>query len=76
MTQEGYQNIIILPIKSKNQHQDSYRRETVLDKLVFFSKLVRQKKVNRVSKIRVSMCLRYMLKEFCNASLVTRKCEK
>ena len=36
-----------------------------------FSKLVRQKKkkkkkkkVNRVSKIRVCMCLRYVLKEF------------
>ena len=29
---------------NKNQHQDSYRRETVSDKFVFFSKLVRQKK--------------------------------
>ena len=38
---------------NKNQHQDSYQRETVSDKFVFFSKLVRQKKVNRGSKIRV-----------------------
>ena len=29
---------------NKNQHQDSYQRETVPDKSVFFSKLVRQKK--------------------------------
>ena len=29
---------------NKNQHQDSYQRETVPDKFVFFSKLVRQKK--------------------------------
>ena len=28
---------------NKNQHQDSYQRETVPDKFVFFSKLVRQK---------------------------------
>ena len=28
----------------KNQHQDSYQRETVSDKFVLFSKLVRQKK--------------------------------
>ena len=29
---------------NKNQHQDSYQRETVPDKFVFFTKLVRQKK--------------------------------
>ena len=40
---------------NKNQHQDSYQRETVPDKFVFLSKLVRQKKVNRVSKMRVCM---------------------
>ena len=28
---------------NKNQHQDSYQRETVPDKFIFFSKLVRQK---------------------------------
>ena len=36
---------------NKNQHQDSYQRETVPDKFVFFSKLVIAKKVNRVSKV-------------------------
>ena len=42
----------------KNQHQESYQRETIPDKfgffVFFFSKLVRQK-VNRVSKIHVCM---------------------
>ena len=28
---------------NKNQHQDSYQRETIPDEFVFFSKLVRQK---------------------------------
>ena len=28
---------------NKNQHQDSYQRETISDKFVFFSKLARQK---------------------------------
>ena len=49
---------------SKNQHQDSYQRKTVPDKFVFFSKLVRQKKVIRVSKICVCMRVRYVLKDF------------
>ena len=30
--------------KNKNHHQDPYLRETIPDKFVFFSKLVRQKK--------------------------------
>ena len=34
----------------QNQHQDSYQRETVPDKFVFLSKLVRQKIVKRGSK--------------------------
>ena len=43
---------------NKNQHQDSYQRETVPDKFVFFSKLViKAKKVNRVSKMCVCMCV-------------------
>ena len=37
---------------NKNQHQDSYQRETVSDKLVFFFKIGKEK-VNRVSKILV-----------------------
>ena len=61
---------------NKNQHQDSYQRETVLDKFVLFFKIGKAKKVNRESKIRVCMWVRYVLKEFFNFSLVTRKCEK
>ena len=39
---------------NKKQHLDAYQRETIPDKFVFFfSNLVRQKKVNRVSKIHV-----------------------
>ena len=49
---------------NKNQHQDSYQRETVPDKFVFFFKIGKAKKSNRVSKIRVCMCLRYVLKDF------------
>ena len=42
--------------RKKNQHQDSYQRETVPDKFVFFFfKIGKAKKVNRVSKIRVCM---------------------
>ena len=37
---------------NKNQHQELYQRETIPNKFVFFSKLVRQK-VIRVSKIHV-----------------------
>ena len=29
---------------NKNQHQDSYQRETVSDKFIFFSKLVKRQK--------------------------------
>ena len=41
----------------------SYQRETVPDKFIFFQNWY-GKKVNRVSKIHVCMCLRYVLKEF------------
>ena len=40
---------------NKNQHQDSYQRETVSGKFVFFFKIDKAKKVNRVSKICVCM---------------------
>ena len=61
---------------NKNQHQDSYQRETVPDKFVFFSKLIRQKKVNRWAKY-VNVCEWDMCwRNFCNFPLVTRKCEK
>ena len=49
---------------NKNQHQDSHQRETVSDKFDFFFKIGKAKKVNRVSKIRVCMCVIYVLKEF------------
>ena len=39
---------------NKNQHQDSYQRETIPDKFVFFSKLVRQKKGEQNTCIYVS----------------------
>ena len=61
---------------NKNQHQDSYQRETVSDKFVFFSKLIRQKKsigwAKYVYACEWDMCWR----NFCNFSLVTKKCEK
>ena len=51
---------------NKNQHQDSYQRETVPDKFVFFSKLVRQKKsigwAKYVYVCEWDMCWR----NFCN----------
>ena len=51
---------------NKNQHQDSYQRETVSDKFIFFSKLVRQKKsIGRAKYVYVcewDMCWR----NFCN----------
>ena len=51
---------------NKNQHQDSYQRETVSDKFVFFSKLVRQKKsigwAKYVYVCEWDMCWR----NFCN----------
>ena len=46
---------------NKNQHQDSYKRETIPDKFVFFFKIGKAKKVNRVSKIHVCMWVRYVL---------------
>ena len=49
---------------NKNQHQDSYQRETITDKFVFFFKIGKAKKVYRVSKIHVGMWVRYVLKEF------------
>ena len=78
----------------KNQHQESYQRETIPDKFVFvlfcflfvvclfvclfFPKLVRQKKkksigwAKHVYVCEWDMCCR----NFCNFSLVTKKCEK
>ena len=57
---------------NKNQHQDSYQRETVSDKFVFFSKFIRQKKsigwVKYVYVCEWDMCWR----NFCNFSLVTK----
>ena len=50
--------------KNKNQHQDSYQRETIPDKLVFFFKIGKVKYVNRLSKIHVCTWVRYVLKEF------------
>ena len=56
---------------NKNQHQDSHQRETVPDKFVFFSKLVRQKKSIGWAKY-VYVCVRDMCwRNFCNFSLVT-----
>ena len=49
---------------NRNQHQDPYQRETVPDKFVFFFKIGKAKKGNRVSKIRVCMWVRYVLKQF------------
>ena len=49
---------------NKNQHQDSYQRETVSDKFVFFFKIGKAKKINRVSKMSVCRWVRYVLKEF------------
>ena len=41
---------------NKNQHQESYQRETIADKFVFFFKIGKaKKKVNMVSKIHVYM---------------------
>ena len=40
------------------------KEKPVPDKFVFFYKIGKAKKVNRVSKIRVFMCLRYVLKDF------------
>ena len=48
---------------NKNQHQDLYQRETVPDKFVFFQ-IGKAKKVNRVSKLCVCMCLENVRKEF------------
>ena len=60
---------------SKNQHQDSYQRETVPNKFVFFSKLVRQKKSIGWAKY-VYVCVWDMCwRTLCNFSPVTRKCE-
>ena len=59
-----------------NQHQDSYQRETVPDKFLFSSQLVRQEKsigwARYVYVCEWDMCWR----NFCNFSLVTTKCEK
>ena len=58
---------------SKNQHQESYQRETLPYKFVFFFKIGKAKKVNNVSKIHVCMWVRYMCwRNFCNFSLVTK----
>ena len=61
---------------NKNQHQDSYQRETVSDEFVFFSNLIRQKRsigwAKYVYVCEWDMCWR----NFCNFSLVTKKCEK
>ena len=61
---------------NKNLHQEPYKRETVFDKFVFFSKLVRQKKSSKWAKYvyvcEWDMCWR----NFCNFSLVTQKCGK
>ena len=64
MAQGGYQVIIILPIKSKMAatRRRCFLRFLYFTESFFFSKLA--KEVNRVSKIRVCMCLRYVLKEF------------
>ena len=55
-----------------NQHQDSYQRETIPDKVVLFSKLIRQKKSIGWAKYMYvcewDMCCR----NFCNFSLVTK----
>ena len=49
---------------NKNQHQDSYQRETVSDKLIFFSKLVRQKKsIGWAKYTRMYMYVREMCAE-------------
>ena len=68
---------------NKNQRQDSYQRETVPDKLVvvfffffFFFKIGKVKKsigwAKYVYVCEWNMCWR----NFCNFSLVTKKCEK
>ena len=36
--------LLFIDCANKNQHQDSYQREAIPDKFVFFPKLVRQKK--------------------------------
>ena len=58
---------------NKNQHQDSYQRETVSEKFVFFfPKLVRQKKSIRWAKY-VYVCEWDMCWiNFCSSSLVTK----
>ena len=60
---------------NKSQHQDSYRRETIPDKFIFFSKLLMQKKsigwAKYVYVCEWDMCWR----NFCNFPLVTKKCE-
>ena len=45
---------------NKNQHQDLYQRETILDKFVFFFFKIgkAKKKVNRMSNIHVCMWVR------------------
>ena len=44
---------------NKNQHQDSYQRDTIPDTFVLCFKIGMAKKVNRVSKIHVCMWVRY-----------------
>ena len=41
---------------NKNQHQDSYQRETVPDKFIFFSKLVRQKRMQNMCMYVSEIC--------------------
>ena len=58
--------VIYLLVKNgvnKNQNQDSYQRETIPDKFIFFFNIGKAKNVNRVSKIRVCMYVSEMCAE-------------
>ena len=57
---------------NKNQHQVSYQRETIPDKFVFFSKLVRQKKSIGWAKYMYVCEWDMLWRIFCNFSLVTK----
>ena len=48
---------------NKNQNQDSYQREIIPDKFIFFFKIGKAKNVNRVSKIGVCMYVSEMCAE-------------
>ena len=61
---------------NKNQHQDSYQRETIYDEFVIFPKSVRQKSQKGELNTCIYVSKLWAAGIFVSFFLVTKKCEK